>query len=140
MGGVMRGSLVSLFVLLGSAAVAQEPADPQPAKRDRFTPEQRQQLRSAESLNARALELYRKGRGSEAVPFAEQALQIRRRILGEEHPATATSLNNLGLFYKTTGAYAKAEPLLRRLLEIYQKFLGDEHAKTATGLVNLGSL
>jgi hypothetical protein len=32
-----------------------------------------------------------------AEPLYRQALQIRRRVLGEEHPDFATSLNNLAL-------------------------------------------
>src|SRR5262249_54233658 len=32
-----------------------------------------------------------------ARPYAERALAIRRKVLGEEHPDTATSLNNLGM-------------------------------------------
>jgi tetratricopeptide (TPR) repeat protein len=57
-------------------------------------------------------------------------LAISEKILGEEHPLTATSLNNLALLYWNQGRYGEAEPLLKRALAIREKVLGSEHPYT----------
>ena len=77
---------------------------------------------------------------AKAEPLYKEALEIRQKVLGREHPDTATSLNNLAELYRGMGDYAKAEPLLKEALEIYQKVLGPEHPFTATGLNNLAVL
>ena len=41
----------------------------------------------------------------------EQALQLRREVLGDAHPDTLTSLNNLAALYESQGRYGEAEPL-----------------------------
>ncbi len=43
------------------------------------------------------------------------------RVLGPEHPHTATSLNNLAGLYKDQGKYEQAEPLLSRALAIRER-------------------
>jgi tetratricopeptide (TPR) repeat protein len=57
---------------------------------------------------------------------------IQERILGEEHPDTATSLNNLATLYQDQGKYAEAEPLLVRALAICERVLGKAHPLTQT--------
>ena len=37
---------------------------------------------------------------AQAEPLYKQALEIRKKALGEAHPDYATSLNNLALLYK----------------------------------------
>jgi Tetratricopeptide repeat len=65
---------------------------------------QSEQLAIAERLNSEVIELYSAGRYGEAIPLATRALAIREKVLGPEHPNTATSLNNLGVLYDATGA------------------------------------
>jgi tetratricopeptide (TPR) repeat protein len=93
-----------------------------------------------EALNQRVHELFAEGKYQEAIPLAEKAVEIARRLRGPEDPDTATSLNDLGLLYKIIGEYAKAEPLYQEGLRIRQKVLGSEHPDTATSLSNLGLL
>ena len=69
-----------------------------------------------------------------------QALAIRKKVLGEEHPDTAASLNNLGGLYRSMGDYAKAEPLYSRALEIRKKVFGEKHPQTAQSINNLAAL
>ena len=40
-----------------------------------------------------------------------KVLEVRRRVLGEEHPDTLISMNNLAVLYRDQGKYAQAEPL-----------------------------
>jgi CHAT domain-containing protein/Flp pilus assembly protein TadD len=80
------------------------------------------------------------GEYAEAEPLLKEALRIRQKILGREHPDTATSLNNLAAIYLTMADYAKAELLYKEALEIRQKIFGQEHPDTATSLNNLANL
>jgi len=75
-----------------------------------------------------------------AIPLLHRALTIREKVLGKEHPSTATSLNNLAVLYNNKGDYDEAEPLYRRALSIYEKVLCMEHPDTATSLNNLALL
>jgi tetratricopeptide (TPR) repeat protein len=80
------------------------------------------------------------GAYAQARPLHEQALAIREKTLGPEHPLTATSLNNLALVLKDEGDLAAARPLYERALAIDEKALGPEHPDTAIDLANLGFL
>jgi tetratricopeptide (TPR) repeat protein len=84
--------------------------------------------------------LVRQGRHAEAIPLQLQELAWVERVLGPDHPTTATSLNNLGFLYGHQGAYDKAEPFHLRALAIREKALGADHPITATSLNNLGFL
>ena len=97
-------------------------------------------LEEAEALNQQAMKLYKAGRYQEALPLAQQALAIREKALGAQHPDTANSLNNLAVLYRTMGVYEKALPLYQRALKISEKVLGFQHPKTATNLNNLAAL
>lgn len=68
------------------------------------------------------------------------ALAIREKTLGENHPAVAATLNNLAVLYGKRGKYKEAEPLCKRALEIRQKVLGKEHPDVAKQLNNLALL
>ncbi|WP_141508825.1 tetratricopeptide repeat protein, partial [Candidatus Chloroploca asiatica] len=80
------------------------------------------------------------GNYTSAQAYAARALDIRERVLGPEHPATATSLNNLAELYRAQGQYAAARPLYERALDIRERVLGPEHPDTATSLNNLAEL
>src|SRR5581483_3178861 len=56
----------------------------------------------------------------------ERALEIRREVLGEDHPNTALLLNNLACCYQAQGATEEAEPLFLRALDIAERRLGRE--------------
>ena len=98
------------------------------------------ELEAAKRLNQQAIQLYRQGRYGEAEPRLKQALEIHRRVLGDDHPATATSFNNLALLYRAQGRYGEAEPLFQKALEICRRVLGDDHPNTATSFNNLALL
>ena len=61
---------------------------------------------------------------AKAEPLFQQALQIFKKVLGPEHPKTATILDNLAVFYEDMGDYAKAEPLLQQALQISKRCSG----------------
>ena len=72
--------------------------------------------------------------------YLEQALVIKRKVLGEEHPDTALGLNNLGRLLQDVGDLSGAQPYLEQALAIQKKVLGDEHPDMAASLNNLGLL
>ncbi|MEH2226973.1 tetratricopeptide repeat protein, partial [Nostoc sp.] len=77
------------------------------------------------------------GRYSDAEPLLIEALAMRKRLLGDEHPSVATSLNNLAGLYDSQGRYSDAEPLYIEALAIAEKRLGANHPNTITFRENL---
>ena len=69
-----------------------------------------------------------------------KALAIREKVLGTEHPDTATSYNNIGGVYNHMGDYDKALEYYGKALAIREKVLGTEHPSTATSYNNIGSV
>ena len=59
-----------------------------------------------------------------------EALEMRKKLLGEEHPDVAQSINNLAGLYYGQGRYSEAEPLYVEALAIAEKVLGKEHLNT----------
>jgi tetratricopeptide (TPR) repeat protein len=92
------------------------------------------------SLGRRISELYHAGEFSNAIPAAQEALELWEKAAGPDHPSTAAALNNLAGLYLESGDWAKAEPLFERALSIEEKAHGPEHPETARTLNNLGGL
>jgi hypothetical protein len=92
------------------------------------------------SLNKQVTELYQAGKFNEAVPIAQEAVELSEKALGLDHPNTALALSNLARLYWFLGDYAKAEPLFQRALKIKRKALGPDHPDTAAARKNLGEL
>lgn len=60
----------------------------------------RKELQQALALNQQVFRLRQQGRSREALPLARRALQIRGRLLGENHHHFAISLNNLAALHQ----------------------------------------
>ncbi len=73
-----------------------------------------------------------------ALEYYGKALAIWEKVLGTEHPDTATSYNNIGVVYKSMGDYDKALEYYGKALAICEKVLGTEHPSTATSYNNIG--
>jgi tetratricopeptide (TPR) repeat protein len=67
---------------------------------------------------------------AEAQPQLQAALDIRRRLLGEDHPDTLRSALLLGDLILDTGRASEAEPLVRTALAGMERVYGPEHPKT----------
>lgn len=76
----------------------------------------------------------------EAQPYLERALALRERLLGLQHPDTATSLDTLAGMFENQGDYPQSRKFYARALAIREQVLGPNHADTATSLNNLGWL
>lgn len=70
----------------------------------------------------------------EAASLLNDALAIREKTLGSNHPAVAATLNNLAVLYGKRGRYKEAEPLCKRALEIRERVLGENHPDVAKQL------
>ncbi|NEO97585.1 MAG: tetratricopeptide repeat protein [Symploca sp. SIO2E9] len=94
----------------------------------------------ASSLNNLANLYQSLGRYEQAEPLYLQALDLRKRLLGEQHPDVASSLNNLAALYQFLGRYEQAEALYLQALDLSKRLLGEQHPDVATSLNNLANL
>jgi serine/threonine protein kinase/tetratricopeptide (TPR) repeat protein len=76
----------------------------------------------------------------QALPLQEQALETRRRVLGQEHLDTLVSINNIGSLLRSQGKLSEAEPYTREALEKGRRLLGEESRYTLESIGNMGSL
>ena len=76
-------------------------ADPPPdtvipdAKPREFSPEEQKQLDEVARLDLQLFRLWKDRKYREALPLAEKALAIRRKVVGDDHLDTAESLGNV---------------------------------------------
>ena len=57
----------------------------------------------------------------------KHALEIRRKLFGEEHASTADSYHGLGVTHHSLGDFKAALDSMKHALEIRLKLLGEEH-------------
>ena len=77
---------------------------------------------------------------SGAQSYFEQALSIRRTVLGQEHPDTAASLGDLGSLMESRGEFSTARTYYEMALEMQRKSLGPKHPLTAGSMNRLGGV
>ena len=80
------------------------------------------------------------GDAAKAVLHLERALQLRKPLLGPEHPDTLASMHNLAIAYHDQGKMAEAEALQAQTLEIRKRVLGAEHPDTLMSMNRLGNV
>jgi non-specific serine/threonine protein kinase/serine/threonine-protein kinase len=72
-----------------------------------------------------------------ATPLVENALSIRRNVLGWENQEVAESLDHVGYLAFEKGDLAGAEKSLREALAMQRKLLGNQHLDVTESLSNL---
>jgi tetratricopeptide (TPR) repeat protein len=82
-----------------------------------------------------SLGLYDKAAG-----LLRDALEIRRRALGNEHPDVARTMNLLASVLYDKGDYAGAEALFRQTLALQRRLLGNDHPDVAKTMNNLAGI
>ena len=80
------------------------------------------------------------GKYEEGQPFIQQALAIREKELGLEHPDTATAIHYLAGLLDDLGKREEAKVLYEQCLAIREKVYGVEHPSIAKTLNNLAAL
>jgi tetratricopeptide (TPR) repeat protein len=88
----------------------------------------------ATSLNNLAALYHSQGRYEAAEPLYQQALSLRREILGDRHPSVANSLSNLAALYYNTQRYSEALLSIQLAIQIYEQTLGTDHPTTQNAL------
>jgi len=86
---------------------------------------------------ALGIALQAEGRYEEARVSYEQALAIRERALGENHPTVALTLSNLAITLKALGRYRDAEAAARRATELIAVIHGPQHPAVASAMDTL---
>jgi tetratricopeptide (TPR) repeat protein len=86
-------------------------------------------------------ETYRNlGLFAEARKQLERALELRRRVLGPEHPKTLITTGRMAQVSVDQGLYSEAEALGHQTLEIQRRVLGAEHPDTLFSMNNLANV
>lgn len=70
----------------------------------------------------------------------QQALDARRRSLGDKHPDTLESLHSMGVLQWRQGHFAEAEQLFDEVLRDRRRILGEDHRATLVVIDSLGAL
>ena len=99
--------------------------------------EKRQGWRAAVQGAIQASELESKARYAEALPLQQTFLRWCLDVLGEDHPATATSYNSVAFILNAQGKAAEAHALFQKALEIRRRVLGEDHPATGTSYNNV---
>lgn len=94
----------------------------------------------SESLNYCAESLCALGRGGEGIPLALHAVDIRKNVFGESHPAYAHALSVLASCYHAVGRSFDARDCLEKCLEICEIAFQKNHANLIPNLMNYGNV
>jgi tetratricopeptide (TPR) repeat protein len=88
-------------------------------------------------LNEAAHYLQRRGEPAVSLPLFQRAFELRREMLGDQHPDTLTSARRLALNLRALGQYEVARQLSEETLVRSRRVLGEEHPDTLTSANNL---
>jgi tetratricopeptide (TPR) repeat protein len=94
---------------------------------------------SARAINDQAAALEAKREYAKAQVLFEKALEIRRRLLTDDHPLTANSYENQAAMLEARGNYAAAHEVYAKVLDIRRRVLTENHPDTAAAFNNLGN-
>ena len=98
-------------------------------------------LLEASELRSRiAITLFAQGDLSGARKLQEQVLEVRRRILGLEHPDSLDAASNLAAMLPAQGDLSGARKLQEQVLEARRRILGPEHPDTLDVAGNLANM
>lgn len=81
---------------------------------------------------------YSQAQYNDTLEFYCNTLKEREKLLGEDHPDTATSYNNVASVYYSKGEYDKALDFYEKGLQIVRSKLGETHPNTAAFYNNIG--
>jgi tetratricopeptide (TPR) repeat protein len=77
------------------------------------------------------------GRYPEAERLVREIVDIRRRVLGPDHPQTAYSMSSLARVLVYEKRYPEAEIFFREAAEVNNRVLGSDHPQTVQSMNNL---
>lgn len=97
-------------------------------------------MRTAIAMTNLGAMLVTKEEFQQAEPYYRDALNIRYKLVGEEHPDVAYSLAHLGNLLRLNKKYDEAEEMLLQAHELRIKLLGENHNHTGDSKRTLGLL
>ena len=106
----------------------------------KLSPAERKQLAGTRDIYQKARALYKQNKYRAVEPLYQEILEIRRKLLGENHRLTATAYGNLGLLHARMAEFSEAERLFKKAIEIDRKVLGEQHPDFVIDLNSLASL
>ena len=86
-----------------------------------------------------ALVMQENGDSSNAERLLLEVMDMRKKMLGAEHPDTLKSMGNLASTYSNQGRWNKAEQLQVQVMDMMKKLLGGEHPDTLKSMGNLAN-
>ena len=96
-------------------------------------------LDDARSYGVAASKYYQEGNYPKALEFYTKALNIEEKVLGKDHPYTATAYGNIGAIYDKMSNYSKALEFYMKALNISEEKLGKDHPNTTIIYNSIGS-
>jgi len=96
-----------------------------------------QPLVQADVRNILAVAYLELGDPTNAAIMRREALALRKKVLGDNHPGVADSLNDFAEMLFASGKHSEAAELHREVLAMRRKLFGNEHADVAQSLHNL---
>ncbi|KAF2267719.1 TPR-like protein [Lojkania enalia] len=84
-----------------------------------------------------AEELGNQGRWKEAEELEVQVMEMRKRVLGDEHPDTLTSMANLAYTWKSQSQNKEAISLIEKCIKLQRQIHGPGHPDTVCSLTVL---
>ena len=84
-----------------------------------------------------ALVLQENGDFNSAEQLEVQVMDMRKKILGADHPDTLRSIANLASTYRNQGRWNEAEQLDIQVMDMRKKLLGADHPDTRSSMANL---
>ena len=64
-------------------------------------------------------------------------VEMRKKLIGAEHPDTLRSMTNLAVTYREQGRWNEAEQLQVQVVEMRKKLIGAEHPDTLSSMANI---
>ncbi len=93
----------------------------------------------ADVSNLLGVSLWNLGQKEKALDYYNQALNIRKKLYGDDHEIIAGSYNDIGLLYANDDL-EKAAEYYQKAINIYEKKLGNTHPRVANLYNNLALL
>ena len=78
-----------------------------------------------------------RGRYEEGLALLDETLDMRRQVLGEEHPMTLATIDKKAQILRRLGRLEEAEQLIRELLETQKRVFGEDHPETVDSVNSL---
>jgi tetratricopeptide (TPR) repeat protein len=100
-------------------------------------PEIRAQYLTVYKLDLQMEELAIKGDYQKALELAQTVRDLRKEVLGEEHPDYAASLNNVAVCLQLLGRLSETLPAFEAVLALRQRLFPADHPELANSLNNV---